>query len=172
MRVCENTPSTLCGNEVDIKDRKVKTKSIVSHQKKSRPYCDISARSNYCTILKSPSSGKRQEGKSQRNVKCHITRKMARFPRTVLDIRTSEGCSQIAYQQREAATEGPACCGVRCACALAGAGPAGAAPRASVLRGGVGRKVQTAPSQSFKEITRISLLVQELHFAREGIRGM
>ena len=30
VRVCEHIPIMLCGNKVDFKDRKVKTKSIVS----------------------------------------------------------------------------------------------------------------------------------------------
>lgn len=75
VRVCENIPIVLCGNKVDIKDRKVKAKSIVFHRKKNlqviiavtcklwkalvwtiisncykllRPqYYDISAKSNY-----------------------------------------------------------------------------------------------------------------------------
>lgn len=73
VRVCENIPIVLCGNKVDIKDRKVKAKSIVFHRKKnlqvgeqwliwmqvsnvctSNPngsfclqYYDISAKSNY-----------------------------------------------------------------------------------------------------------------------------
>ena len=34
-RVCENIPIVLCGNKVDIKDRKVKAKSIVFHRKKN-----------------------------------------------------------------------------------------------------------------------------------------
>ena len=33
-RVCENIPIVLTGNKVDIKDRKVKAKSIVFHRKK------------------------------------------------------------------------------------------------------------------------------------------
>jgi GTP-binding nuclear protein Ran len=37
----------LCGNKVDIKDRKVKAKSIVFHRKKNLQYYDISAKSNY-----------------------------------------------------------------------------------------------------------------------------
>ncbi|KAB0350951.1 hypothetical protein FD754_015808 [Muntiacus muntjak] len=37
----------LCGNKVDIKDRKVKAKSIVFHQKKNLQYYGISAKSNY-----------------------------------------------------------------------------------------------------------------------------
>ncbi|XP_045019695.1 GTP-binding nuclear protein Ran-like [Bubalus bubalis] len=47
IRVCENIPIVLCGNKVDIKDRKVKAKSIVFHQKKNFQYYDISAKSNY-----------------------------------------------------------------------------------------------------------------------------
>ena len=31
VRVCENIPTVLCGSKVDIKDRKVKAKSIVFH---------------------------------------------------------------------------------------------------------------------------------------------
>ena len=47
VQVCENIPIVLCGNKVDIKDRKVKAKSIVFHQKKNLQYYDISAKSNY-----------------------------------------------------------------------------------------------------------------------------
>uniref|UniRef100_A0A8D0D9B3 GTP-binding nuclear protein Ran n=1 Tax=Sander lucioperca TaxID=283035 RepID=A0A8D0D9B3_SANLU len=47
VRVCENIPIVLCGNKVDIKDRKVKAKSIVFHRKKNLQYYDISAKSNY-----------------------------------------------------------------------------------------------------------------------------
>lgn len=47
VRVCENIPIVLCGNEGDIKDRKVKAKSIVFHQKVNPQYYDISAQSNY-----------------------------------------------------------------------------------------------------------------------------
>ena len=36
----------LCGNQVDIKDRKVKEKSIVFHCKKNLQQYDISAKSN------------------------------------------------------------------------------------------------------------------------------
>ena len=35
VRVCENIPIVLCGNKVDIKDRKVKAKTIVFHRKKN-----------------------------------------------------------------------------------------------------------------------------------------
>ncbi len=35
VRVCENIPIVLCGNKVDVKDRKVKAKAIVFHRKKN-----------------------------------------------------------------------------------------------------------------------------------------
>ena len=35
VRVCEGIPIVLCGNKVDVKDRKVKAKSIVFHRKKN-----------------------------------------------------------------------------------------------------------------------------------------
>jgi len=47
VRVCEGIPIVLTGNKVDIKDRKVKAKSIVFHRKKNLQYYDISAKSNY-----------------------------------------------------------------------------------------------------------------------------
>ncbi|XP_037066356.1 GTP-binding nuclear protein Ran-like [Peromyscus leucopus] len=47
VRVCENIPIVLCGNKVDIKDRKVKAKSVVFHRRKNLQYYDISAKSNY-----------------------------------------------------------------------------------------------------------------------------
>lgn len=47
VRVCENIPIVLCGNKVDIKDRKVKAKAITFHRKKNLQYYDISAKSNY-----------------------------------------------------------------------------------------------------------------------------
>jgi len=47
VRVCENIPIVICGNKVDIKDRKVKAKNITFHRKKNLQYYDISARSNY-----------------------------------------------------------------------------------------------------------------------------
>jgi len=37
----------ICGNKVDIKDRKAKAKSVVFHRKKNLQYYDISAKSNY-----------------------------------------------------------------------------------------------------------------------------
>ena len=71
VRVCENVPIVLCGNKVDVKERKVKAKTITFHrvfkhqsllvsgkhhiliqfiwllQKKNLQYYDISAKSNY-----------------------------------------------------------------------------------------------------------------------------
>ncbi|MCJ1418549.1 GTP-binding nuclear protein gsp1/Ran [Xylographa parallela] len=47
VRVCENVPIVLCGNKVDVKERKVKAKSITFHRKKNLQYYDISAKSNY-----------------------------------------------------------------------------------------------------------------------------
>lgn len=47
MRVCENIPIVLCGNKVDVKERKVKAKTITFHRKKNLQYYDISAKSNY-----------------------------------------------------------------------------------------------------------------------------
>ena len=46
-RVCEGIPIVLCGNKVEIKDRKVKAKQITFHRKKNLQYYDISAKSNY-----------------------------------------------------------------------------------------------------------------------------
>ncbi len=47
VRVCENIPIVLCGNKVDIMERKVKAKAITFHRKKNLQYYDISAKSNY-----------------------------------------------------------------------------------------------------------------------------
>ena len=47
VRVCENIPIVLCGNKVDVKDRKVKPKDIVYHRRKNLQYYDVSAKSNY-----------------------------------------------------------------------------------------------------------------------------
>ncbi|KAF9951754.1 GTP-binding nuclear protein gsp1/Ran [Mortierella alpina] len=47
VRVCENIPIVLCGNKVDIKERKVRPKNIVFHRKKGLEYYEISAKSNY-----------------------------------------------------------------------------------------------------------------------------
>ena len=46
VRVCENIPIVLCGNKVDIKDRKVKAKAIVFHRKKNLQVCSV------CTVPK------------------------------------------------------------------------------------------------------------------------
>lgn len=45
--MCENIPIVLCGNKVDVKERKVKAKAITFHRKKNLQYYDISAKSNY-----------------------------------------------------------------------------------------------------------------------------
>ncbi|KAM2968102.1 hypothetical protein FF1_028283 [Malus domestica] len=46
-RVCENIPIVLCGNKVDVKNRKVKAKQVTFHRKKNLQYYEISAKSNY-----------------------------------------------------------------------------------------------------------------------------
>ncbi len=46
-RVCENIPIVLCGNKIDVKDRKVKAKQITFHRKKNLQYYEISAKANY-----------------------------------------------------------------------------------------------------------------------------
>ncbi|CAG9760011.1 unnamed protein product [Ceutorhynchus assimilis] len=46
-RVCENVPIVLCGNKVDIQDRKVKTQNILYHRKHNLEYYDISAKTKY-----------------------------------------------------------------------------------------------------------------------------
>ena len=38
VRVCESIPMVLCGNKVDMKDRKVKAKQITFHRKKNIQY--------------------------------------------------------------------------------------------------------------------------------------
>lgn len=45
--VCEKIPIVICGNKVDIKDRKMRARNINFHRKKNLQYYDISARSNY-----------------------------------------------------------------------------------------------------------------------------
>ena len=47
LRVCGDIPMVLCGNKVDVKDRKLKAKSITYHRKTNMQYYEISARSNY-----------------------------------------------------------------------------------------------------------------------------
>ncbi|KAF9647538.1 GTP-binding nuclear protein RAN [Thelephora ganbajun] len=46
-RVCESIPIVLCGNKVDVKERKVKTGAVTFHRKKNIQYFEISAKSNY-----------------------------------------------------------------------------------------------------------------------------
>jgi len=47
-RVCDDIPIVLCGNKVDVKDRKVTPKQISFQRKKANiQYYDISAKSNY-----------------------------------------------------------------------------------------------------------------------------
>ena len=46
-RVCENIPIVLCGNKVEVKERKVKAKQITFHRKKNLQYYEISAKVNY-----------------------------------------------------------------------------------------------------------------------------
>ena len=46
-RVCENIPIVLCGNKVDVKERKVKTGAVTFNRKKNLQYFEISAKSNY-----------------------------------------------------------------------------------------------------------------------------
>ncbi|KAF9539136.1 GTP-binding nuclear protein gsp1/Ran [Mortierella hygrophila] len=46
-RICDSIPIVLCGNKVDVKERKVKPKSIDFHRKKDLQYYEISAKSNY-----------------------------------------------------------------------------------------------------------------------------
>jgi hypothetical protein len=40
-------PQVLCGNKVEVKERKVKTKQINFHRKKNIQYYEISAKTNY-----------------------------------------------------------------------------------------------------------------------------
>ncbi|CAF4022218.1 unnamed protein product [Rotaria sordida] len=47
IRICRNIPIVLCGNKIDVKDRKLKAKSITYHRKNNMKYYDISALSNY-----------------------------------------------------------------------------------------------------------------------------
>ncbi|KAK7000272.1 GTP-binding nuclear protein RAN [Favolaschia claudopus] len=46
-RVCEKIPVVLCGNKVDIKERKVKPSGVTFHRKKNIQYYEISAKSNF-----------------------------------------------------------------------------------------------------------------------------
>ncbi|KAH8262614.1 hypothetical protein KR026_003542 [Drosophila bipectinata] len=47
VRVCGRIPIVLCGNKVDIRDRKVKPQDITFHLKNNLQYYEISAKSNY-----------------------------------------------------------------------------------------------------------------------------
>jgi GTP-binding nuclear protein Ran len=47
VRVCENIPMVLVANKVDVKDKKVPSRSITFHRKKNLQFYDISAKSNY-----------------------------------------------------------------------------------------------------------------------------
>ncbi|KAJ7635307.1 GTP-binding nuclear protein GSP1/Ran [Roridomyces roridus] len=46
-RVCEGVPIVLCGNKVDVKERKIKPSSVTFHRKKNLQYYEMSAKSNY-----------------------------------------------------------------------------------------------------------------------------
>lgn len=46
-RACANIPVVLCGNKVDVKDRKVSAKKVTFHRKKNLQYYEISAKSNF-----------------------------------------------------------------------------------------------------------------------------
>lgn len=46
-RVCENIPIVLCGNKVEVKERKVKPKQVTFQRKKNLQYYEISAKLNY-----------------------------------------------------------------------------------------------------------------------------
>lgn len=58
IRVCENIPMVLVGNKVDVKDRKVKAKSITFHRKKNLQVgiflsvedAPIESKSNFLTL--------------------------------------------------------------------------------------------------------------------------
>jgi GTP-binding nuclear protein Ran len=47
VRVCDNIPMVIVGNKIDIKERKVKAKTITFHRKKNLQYYEISAKGNY-----------------------------------------------------------------------------------------------------------------------------
>lgn len=40
-RVCESIPIVLCGNKVDVKERKVKTGAVTFHRKKNLQYFEV-----------------------------------------------------------------------------------------------------------------------------------
>ncbi len=45
--MCENIPIVLCGNKVDIKERKVKPGQVTFQRKKNLQYFELSAKGNY-----------------------------------------------------------------------------------------------------------------------------
>lgn len=45
--VCGNIPIVLCGNKVEVKNRKIKRKQITYHQKKTIPYFEMSVKADY-----------------------------------------------------------------------------------------------------------------------------
>eukprot|EP00753_Platysulcus_tardus_P010835 PLAT3097.1.p1 GENE.PLAT3097.1~~PLAT3097.1.p1 ORF type:complete len:234 (+),score=112.25 PLAT3097.1:54-704(+) len=47
VRVCDAIPMVLVGNKVDVRDRKVKARSINFHRRRDLQYYDVSAKSNY-----------------------------------------------------------------------------------------------------------------------------
>jgi GTP-binding nuclear protein Ran len=46
-RVCDRIPVVLCGNKVDIKDRKVTPRQVSYHRKRNLQYFEISAKANF-----------------------------------------------------------------------------------------------------------------------------
>lgn len=46
-RVCSNTPIVLCGNKVDVSDRKIKDNEILFHRKYEMKYYHVSSKTNY-----------------------------------------------------------------------------------------------------------------------------
>ena len=46
-KVCKGIPLVVCGNKVDIEDRKIKAEKIIWPRKKGLAYYDISAKANY-----------------------------------------------------------------------------------------------------------------------------
>jgi len=47
VQCCGQIPMVICGNKVDVKERKIRAKDITFHRKKNLQYYDISVRSNY-----------------------------------------------------------------------------------------------------------------------------
>ena len=48
VRVCQAIPIVLCGNKVDIKERKVKAKAITFHRKKNIQVLDVKRHNIQC----------------------------------------------------------------------------------------------------------------------------